>query len=109
LPQSVKQRSNRRKTTRAGGVRKSRHRLRKVLFYLCFPFFVWFVAFLAWFYWHDLSRLFYKDEGKPKPAAKFDARQNKGDNREAAPATRPEEKILDEDRRKLEDILKQRQ
>jgi len=81
--------------------RKKRSWLKTLLFYILFPVAVWFGAFLLWFYWRDVSTLFGKDRMEPKPAAK----SNHG---ETAPTKRPQEKILDQDRNKLEEILKRR-
>ena len=89
--------------------RKKRSWLRTLLFYLLFPLIVWFIAFIIWFYWHDLTRLFSRAEEKSKPATKIETKHEKRDKPEAPAANRSQEKILDEDRRKLEDILKQRQ
>ncbi len=89
--------------------RKKRSWLRTLFFYLLFPFVVWFVALLVWFYWYDLSRIFTKAADKPKDAVK---RESKVEVREKVDSNKPEqvqEKILDEDRRKLDEILKQRQ
>lgn len=88
---------------------KKRRWLRLLLFYLFFPIVVWFVAFLIWFNWPELSRLFPKAGEITKSPVK---RENKAAPRQTLDKQKAEavpEKILDEDRRKLEDILKQRQ
>jgi len=84
--------------------RQRRSRGRTLLFYIIFPLIVWFVAFLVWFYWYDLRHLFVKDpEPKARPQA---ARQvDKGDKAERSPAKRSQEKIFDEERKKLGDII----
>lgn len=86
--------------------------LRHVVFFIGFPLIVWCAAFLLWFYWHDLGRWFV-DDAPRQPAAKASWPHDNGERRERASAKRPnserpQEKILDEDRRKLEDILKRR-
>ena len=83
--------------------------LRTLLFYLLFPLIVWFIAFVLWFYWHDLTKLFSKSVERAKPAAKVETKTERAENAESAARQRPQEKIRDEDRKKLEDILKQRQ
>jgi hypothetical protein len=65
------------------------------------PLITWFVAFLIWFYWYDLTGTAVERTDRTRPVAKA----NPSDS---APAKAPREKILDEDRKKLEDILKQR-
>ena len=89
--------------------RKRRNWLRTVLFYLLTPLIVWFIAFVLWFYWHDLTKLFGRPVERAMPAAKVEPKTERAQNAESAAAKRPQEKILDEDRKKLEDILKQRQ
>ena len=83
-------------------------RLRKIILFLVTPFVVWFLAFLLWFYWHDLRRWF-ADEEEPRrqPVPKAVRPSVKEEQRER-PAPQPQEKISEEDRRKLEDILKRR-
>jgi hypothetical protein len=88
--------------------RKKRSWLRTALWFLLFPLVVWFSALLIWFYWYDLTRLLGKVEEKAKPAGKIDSQQERRENSAAKPPSRAPEKILEEDRKKLEDILKQR-
>ena len=82
--------------------RKKRSRLRTLLFFVLFPLIVWLIAFSLWFYWGDLSALWSK---KSVPAI---APAKSRERSEAPPAKPPREKILDEDRKKLEEILKRR-
>jgi len=89
--------------------RKKRSWLRSLLFYIFFPLVIWLVAFLVWFYWYDLTRLFSGEAAKSKTAAKASRKLDKSEQVEAPPANRPQEKILEEDRKSLEDILKRRQ
>ncbi len=79
-----------------------------MLFFLLFPLIVWFAAFLIWFYWYNIVGMFSKAEDKTKAAPKSEIRQEQREKSESLPAKQPAEKILDEDRRKLEDILKRR-
>lgn len=90
--------------------RKTRGWISTLLFYLLFPLIVWLGAFLLWFYWYDLERLFLKPSQKARPApVEREVKQEK----RAAPATpdknRSQEKILDEEREKLDAILKRLQ
>jgi len=89
--------------------RKKRSWLRGLLFYVFLPIFIWFVAFLVWFYWYELTRLFSGAADRSKAAAKASRKLDKSEKGDAAPADRPQEKILEEDRKSLEDILKRRQ
>jgi len=79
-----------------------------VLFFLLFPLIVWFVAFLIWFYWYNIVGLFADTEHKTKAVPKIETRQERREKSQAAPAKAPAEKILDEERQTLDDILKQR-
>jgi hypothetical protein len=81
--------------------------LRTLVLFLVIPLAVWLIAFLIWFYWYDLSNLLSKDA--PRRVSPKSARQiEKDDRRERTPAPQPQEKIFEEDRKKLEDVLKQR-
>jgi len=88
--------------------RKKRGWFRRLLFYIFLPIFIWFVAFLVWFYWYELTRLFSGGANRSKPAAKTSRQLDKSEKAESSPTNRPREKILEEDRKSLEDILKRR-
>ncbi len=85
--------------------RKKKSWIKRLAFYVCFPLLVWFAAFLIWFYWNDLRAEFGKDKVPVRAMPKAD-RSGKS---ERAPANRPQEKILDEDRKRLEDILNRKE
>jgi len=90
--------------------RKSkRGALRTMLFYVLFPVLVWFGAFLLWFYWQSLTRLFGQSEPKTTPTAKTERKADKNESGGTTPANRSQEKLSDEDRKKLDEILKRRQ
>jgi hypothetical protein len=89
--------------------RKKRSWLRGLLFYIFFPIFIWFVAFLVWFYWSELIRLIGGETNRSRSATKTSRQLDKSEKADPAPANRPREKILEEDRKSLEDILKRRQ
>ena len=74
--------------------------LTKLLFFIFTPLIIWFLAFLIWFYWNDLAKSVTANKGKPQPAPKA--------TRQAEPPVKKsaDEKILDEDREKLDEILK---
>jgi hypothetical protein len=115
LPQSPKPTrgpSRGRKYQRSAGVaRKPRQRrrwLRTVLFFLFFPLIVWFAAFLIWFYWYNIVGRFSDAERKTQAVPEIETRSERREKAQSAPAKAPAEKILDEDRQKLDDILKRR-
>jgi hypothetical protein len=88
--------------------RKSqRSRLRKLLVYIFIPFLVWLIGFLIWFYWYDLRDLFTRTKD-PLPQPKVTRPSDRIDKAER-PAKRPQEKIFDDERKKLDDIIKRQQ
>jgi hypothetical protein len=84
--------------------RRQRSWVKRLLVYLCVPLSVWLVAFLIWFYWYDI-RAVYKERG-PKDRPKAARLPDKGEQVERGPVKRPPEKIFDDERRKLDDIIK---
>ena len=82
--------------------------LKIVLLFLFVPVTVWVLAFFAWLYWDDIGKLASHDSGRERRAAR-DIRKLENNGNGAARLKDPQEKILEDDRKKLEDILKQRQ
>ena len=82
--------------------------LKTVLIYTFFPPIIWILAFVAWLYWDSITALFSKDKAKGRNTPRT-TRQLEKSEKDPAPVKRFQEKILDDDRKKLEDILKQRQ
>jgi len=74
--------------------------LRKLLLFICTPIIIWFLAFLIWFYWNDITKSSTANKGKTQPAPKAIQRAEPPAKQSA------DEKILDEDRKKLDEILK---
>jgi cytoskeletal protein RodZ len=88
--------------------RPKRSWLKTLLIYIFVPLIVWFLAFVTWLYWDDITRMFSKDSDKESKVPDATRKLEKaGKNTE--PTKRSQEKILDDDRKKLEDVLKQRQ
>jgi hypothetical protein len=85
--------------------KRKKHPWRTLLIFVMTPLTVWFLAFLIWFFWYDMTRLF----GPGKSVMRPTSPQREGAiNRERRPAKAAPENIPDEDRRKLEDILQRR-
>jgi hypothetical protein len=81
--------------------KSKRGRLKTVLFFIFTPILIWVLAFLVWFNWDRITQLSARESAGPassKPAKKIE--------RSGSPTR---EKILEEDRQKLDDILKKRQ
>lgn len=83
-----------------------RHWLRTLFFLIAIPLAVWAGAFLLWLYWDDASRWLGKEAPQQTPRATRPTRKEESPQRPVP--ERPQEKITDDDRRKLEDILKRR-
>gem|GEM_PF-3063185 len=107
--------------------------LRRFLQFVIIPLFIWLLAFLIWFNWASIEKLFGRANLEDGPARKAKSKTEKlekpekaGKAETAAPTeepskperaepprppvqqrpSEPKEKILDEDRKRLEDILK---
>ena len=75
--------------------------------FLVIPLAVWMMALLIWLYWYDLRSLFF-NERVPDRVTNPAPQSEKDDFRERIPEPQPREKISEEDRKKLDDVLKQR-
>ncbi len=81
--------------------------LRALVLLITVPLIVWAGAFLLWLHWHDLNRwLGSEDAAQHTPHTPPLIRKEEARSRGVP--ERPQEKITDEDRRNLEDILKRR-
>ena len=81
--------------------------LRVLLLFLFLPLVVWGAAFIIWFYWYDLTGWLRPDPARRAQPGVTSPRQ-RDEREETAPAKRPQERILDDDRKKLDEILKRR-
>ena len=82
--------------------------VKRLVIYLFVPLTVWLMAFLVWFYWFDLREFFVKDQAfktRPKAARQID----KSHKEERTAAKRSPEKIFDDERKNLDDIIKRQQ
>ena len=80
--------------------RKKRSWFKMLLIYIFVPLGAWLVAAVLWLYWPEISGSFAPNREPQRPVAKS--------NRSEPAGAKPREKILDEDRKKLEDIVKRR-
>ena len=83
--------------------------VKRLLVYLFIPLGVWLVAFVIWFYWYDIRELWVKEHETKGRAPKATRQVDKSEQAERGPAKRPPEKIFDQDRRNLDDIIKRQQ
>jgi hypothetical protein len=82
--------------------------IRRFVIYLFVPLTVWLMAFLVWFYWFDLREFFVKDQ-TAKNRSKAARQIDKSDKAERPAAKRSPEKIFDDERKKLDDIIKRQE
>jgi cytoskeletal protein RodZ len=75
--------------------------LKKLLFLILTPLVVWALAFLIWFYWYDITAFTsHQDKTSTPGASKEVGRTTKPSDKSA------QERIGEDDRRKLDEILK---
>jgi 4-amino-4-deoxy-L-arabinose transferase-like glycosyltransferase len=86
--------------------RRKRSRARIILLFVLTPLIVWALAFLVWLYWNDIAKNLTPARDSSNPAAKAVPKLEKDDTRGRSDETRPKEKILDEDRKKLDEIIR---
>jgi hypothetical protein len=77
--------------------KRKRSWLKLILFFVLTPLITWALAFLIWFYWYEIIG---RDKTPPAKASKEFERPTKPSDKSA------QERIGEEDRRKLEEILK---
>jgi len=76
-----------------------------VLIYTFFPLIIWSLAFVAWLYWDSITAPFSTDKAKDRNLSRTTGQLEKSE-KGPAPAERVQEKILEDDRKKLEEVLK---
>ena len=88
--------------------RKNRSWFKSLLIFVLTPLIIWFLAFLTWFYWNDIIKLSGWDKDRSRTPSKAARNLDKPDRPESPAEKRAQEKILEEDRKKLDAILKER-
>ena len=78
--------------------------LKNLLLFIFTPIIIWILAFLLWFFWRDIVKLFDKNAPSKTPPGISRGTEKTPPRRE----NKSQEKIPDEDRRKLDEILKNR-
>jgi len=77
--------------------------LKTLLFVILTPLIIWGLAFVLWFYWKDITGLTGREDKNPATKA-----NRQVDRPTPPPDKASRERINEEDRRKLEEILKDR-
>jgi hypothetical protein len=86
--------------------RRKKSRIRTVLLFLLTPLVVWAVAFVIWLYWDDIVRNLTPGKDTSKPVAKRARKSETNQSPDRNDDKRPKEKILDEDRKTLDEIIR---
>ena len=76
--------------------------LRTLLLFIFIPIIIWVLAFMAWFFWRDITKLF----DKRGPAKTSPAVSRGTEKAQPRRENKSQEKIPEEDRKKLDEILK---
>jgi hypothetical protein len=83
---------------------KKRSWLRNLLLFIFTPILIWILAFFVWFFWRDIAKLFDKKGPAKTPPGVSRGAEKTQPRRE----NKSQEKIPEEDRKKLDEILKNR-
>ena len=81
--------------------KRKKSRLKRLLLFIIAPVCIWLLAFVVWLYWNPIASLFRQGDiskARPQGARKIDTGEPAG--------KRVKEEISDEDRKKLDEILK---
>jgi hypothetical protein len=85
---------------------RKRSAVKTILLFVLAPLIVWAIAFLIWLYWNEIAKSLAPGEDHREPAAKTLRKLDKDQSRSPPDETRAKEKILDADRKKLDEIIR---
>jgi len=85
---------------------RKRSAVKSILLFVLAPLIIWALAFLVWLYGNEIAKSLAPGEDHPEPAAKTLRKLNKDESRSRSNETRAKEKILDADRKKLDEIIR---
>jgi len=88
--------------------RRKRSWLRTVFLFVLTPLIVWFGAFIIWLFWNDIANNFAPGKEQPQPAAKAARKLERNETPARTDDKQPKEKILEEDRKRLDDIIRRK-
>ena len=86
--------------------RRKRSALKTILLFVLTPLIVWVLAFVVWLYWNEIANSLAPVEDHSEPTAKTLRKLNNDESRSRSNETRAKEKILDADRKKLDEIIR---
>jgi len=85
---------------------RKRSAVKTILLFVLAPLIIWALAFLVWLYWNEIAKSLAPGEDHPEPTAKTVRSLDKDESRSRSNDTRAKEKILDADRKKLDEIIR---
>lgn len=85
---------------------RKRSAVKTILLFVLAPLIIWALAFLVWLYWNEIAKSLAPGEDHLEPAAKTLRSLDKDESRSRSNDTRAKEKILDADRKKLDEIIR---
>jgi hypothetical protein len=86
---------------------RKRRAVKTILLFVLAPLIVWALAVFVWLYWNEIAKSLAPGKGHPEPAAKTRRNLDKDESRSQSNETRAKEKILDADRKKLDEIIRE--
>jgi hypothetical protein len=86
--------------------RRKRSAVKAILLFVLAPLIVWALAFFVWLYWNEIAKSLAPGQDRPEPAPKTLRKLDKDESRSPSKETRAKEKILDADRKKLDEIIR---
>jgi hypothetical protein len=86
--------------------KRKRSSVKTILFFVLAPIIVWALAFFLWLYWNEISKSLAPGEDRPEPPPKAQGKLGKDESPGQSNQARAKEKILDADRKKLDEIIR---
>jgi hypothetical protein len=86
--------------------RKKHRWLRSIFLFLVTPLLIWCVVFFIWLFWYEITGLVGPGKSPARPAGSSARPAERAKERNAPGTTLGREEIADEDRKKLDDILR---
>ena len=85
---------------------RKRSAVKTILLLVLAPLIIWTLAFLVWLYWNEIAKSLAPGEDHAEPAAKTLRSLDKDESRSRSNDTGAKEKILNADRKKLDEIIR---
>jgi hypothetical protein len=86
--------------------RSKRSWAKTILLFVLAPLIVWALAFFLWLYWNEIAKSLAPGKNHLEPAAKTRRNLDKSESGHQSNQTSAKEKILDADRKKLDEIIR---